>query len=72
MSALNKNKEPACGEWQPIDTAPRNGELFLASFGTGGVLLVRWDRGWELKELFLTPPTHWTPLPKPPTEEITV
>jgi hypothetical protein len=53
--------------WQPLDSAPRDGTQFLAVFGRE-VLLVRWDRGWELGPMFPSPPSHWMPLPKPPTE----
>lgn len=67
---LKRHKFLACGcqEWQPIETAPRDGTWLL--LWDGGCRLIghfyppegRWDNadGDELK------PTHWTPLPEPP------
>ncbi len=58
-------------EWQPIETAERQpGEEILGS---------RWYDGRMIKEPFITfwsptlgkfyvDPTHWMPLPEPPTE----
>lgn len=30
-------------EWQPIETAPKDGTLILVSFGSKGVRAVSWD-----------------------------
>ena len=64
-------------EWQPIETAPKDGTVFL-SFGIspdGGVLfaygkgfgVTRWDSGnggrWQGGPAY---PTHWQQLPEPP------
>ena len=35
------------GEWQPIETAPRDGTLILVSFGAKGVRAVSWDDPWS-------------------------
>lgn len=65
-------------EWQPIDTAPKDGTRFLAAWrrliGTdwGYVvmhyrdnrLLVSWDHDY-----LNVKPTHWMPLPEPPKRE---
>ncbi len=63
-------------EWKPIETAPANGEQFLAAvkIGSGWVFHVcyRWEGGpliaWadmEASKTFDTA-THWMPLPNPP------
>lgn len=62
-------------EWQPIETAPRDGTPILA--WNGGVFVVYWESDpgswwvydppcderavWNVKQ-----PTHWMPLPPPP------
>jgi len=68
--------EEAAG-WQPIETAPRDGaEILLcvraepnraARYGVGMVdaLGIKWDWPWSF------PPTHWRPLPAPPTDRVT-
>ena len=61
------------GEWQPIDSAPRHGDLLLHNVTGGWVKIGRFyssgndqslwfksDYGSHLK------PTHWQPLPAPP------
>ena len=75
-------------EWQPIETAPRDGSFFLACGGflyDGGasfeVLRFAGENGTPGQHgpfIWATPcsivsvwaervPTHWMPLPKPPT-----
>lgn len=71
-------------EWQPIETAPRNGEetsqvgpdLLLYYPDTGmleGHYFQRLDKpddlhdGWETCIGFIGEPTHWMPLPPPPS-----
>jgi hypothetical protein len=56
-------------EWQPIDTAPKDGTEVLLTDGkykrTG-----YWARRvgvWSIDAIVaLEPPTHWMPLPEPP------
>jgi hypothetical protein len=55
-------------EWQPIDTAPRDGSKVLGCHGDSKyVVVVYWrgagftDGAWPL-----IPLTHWQPLPDPP------
>ena len=67
---------PLCGEWQPIETAPKDGrrvlvmweywssEPFVAYFKHG-----RWNGEVALSECSDDGPTHWMPLPSPPTPE---
>lgn len=64
-------------EWQPIETAPKDGEDFLALFlfddGSFRYDVSRWC---DARELFTagrpfeedTQPTHWMPLPEPPKD----
>lgn len=62
-------------EWQPIETAPKDGTPILGWWGLDRYFrgaVVRWvdpSRGWELSwsgERLVDPPTHWQPLPPPP------
>jgi Protein of unknown function (DUF551). len=66
------------GEWQTIDTAPKDGTLILcvcmkASNGSedriGTMQVDRWVREYNGFGAFNNrywPPTHWMPLPSPP------
>lgn len=65
------------GEWQPIETAPRDGtELLVSGFEFDEPREGRWvccaeyvNREWvEKSGLSLYPPTHWMPLPPPPSD----
>lgn len=64
-------------EWQPIETAPKDGTRILVFVPDGrsdepGQHLVSWycntwvittdERDWT----FVLEPTHWMPLPEPP------
>lgn len=60
-------------EWQPIETAPRDGTLFLVwadgdyscVWQVGEVLYV--DYTYDLEALtYSSVATHWMPLPAPP------
>lgn len=65
------------GTWQPIETAPTDGTPILAFMptyyqGKGGQAVVLWmdysDRpGWYSAVASIHEPTHWQPLPAPPT-----
>lgn len=69
-------------EWQPIETAPKDGTRILAIVAgrhpdTGEPFIpdvVEWDGGrwfsenwWDDNALYS--PTHWMPLPNPPKQE---
>lgn len=71
-------------DWQPIETAPKDGTAFLATDGDDHSI-VKWDkrRGWvamgdgflaiasqgDTWTSYIEPlPTHWMPLPKPPVQ----
>jgi hypothetical protein len=67
--------------WQPIETAPKDGTRIVALSNKKGLGLpsfIHWDDGaWcgmtyeDEKRLVIYDPTHWMPLPTPPTEETT-
>ena len=71
-------------EWQPIETAPRDGTTILV-WQKGSVEFARWNTGpwnkmprpfwdgtlaalWGKMTARNHPPTHWMPLPPPPAE----
>ncbi len=64
--------------WQPISTAPRDGREILiwvpeSEFEPGYATSARWGGAhWEDNAglpLWVDNPTHWMPLPPPPTQE---
>lgn len=61
-------------EWEPIDTAPKDNQLVLL-YEEGRIYTGRrrvphdyWDWNGEEDGGF-GKPTHWMPLPSPPTQE---
>ena len=63
--------------WQPIETAPRDGMEILAYREYSGITIASWadwisysdldpKSRWENRDGFEIHPTHWMPLPKPP------
>lgn len=58
-------------EWQPIETAPKDGELLVywvcRETGEGFRAVAAWSQwGWISDGDGLIYPTHWMPLPAPP------
>jgi hypothetical protein len=61
-------------DWQPIETAPKDGMLILAYDGQEGYpcAVVRWVAHWGAWAGYysgvdpLDEPTHWMPIPVPP------
>jgi hypothetical protein len=68
-------------EWQPIDTAPKDGSNVLVCIagltGSQGEAFwyqgdeyasgwITWDGANHTRTFYTTPPTHWMPLPEPP------
>jgi len=61
-----------CGEWQPIETAPRDGSTYLVlrcAAPPHTCVGVYYNGKWKPihAELKLRP-THWMPLPPPPAQ----
>lgn len=62
-------------DWQPIETAPKDGTQILACGFRDGVPIIRTTRWrtldgglecWGEFNTYYWPATHWMPLPKPP------
>ena len=57
-------------EWQPIETAPKDGTEMLAFWNRSNVYgIASFDDGrWADETGEVSAPTHWMPLPEPPAE----
>lgn len=62
-------------EWQPIETAPKDGSLILTYDGCNSRVVEWWSEfkywdyigdGFYRSEFSDHDPTHWMPLPAPP------
>lgn len=64
-------------EWQPIETAPKDGTRFLAFWpstnppNVNSTIVTTWWGMYTWETAFITAgdddlPTHWMPLPSPP------
>lgn len=62
-------------EWQPIETAPKDGSAYLGVIAPNGQPFIAFyeeEDGHQCQiqtEPKLHKPTHWMPLPQPPTKE---
>lgn len=58
-------------QWQPIETAPKDGTMVLIAWAGGGYPRTsRWlhnSQGWAVATTQTLDPTHWMPLPPSPT-----
>lgn len=58
-------------EWQPIETAPRDGAEVLTWNGTSRrIAAYAWDDRWQSEGLPSFVPTHWMPLPEPHSSRV--
>lgn len=72
-----KPTEPVVAGWQTMDSAPKDGSEFVGyDAATGTQHVTHWDQyGWYdpdshyYSETEPFQPTHWTPLPTPPSQE---
>lgn len=58
-------------QWQPIETAPKDGQHILIAMPSGTIVSAVWYAGgWEVDHTGSDEQhaTHWMPLPEPPTE----
>jgi hypothetical protein len=57
-------------EWQPIETAPKDGTEILTYREAGLMAVAVWDPFWKgwicVDGAALMAVTHWQPLPEPP------
>jgi len=83
---VKKNMPAMPHQWQPIETAPKDGTVILIAEFTRpvwSVVSAKWCKEWHepswdtiSKHCLYNNPTHWMPLPPPPapspwTENIT-
>jgi hypothetical protein len=55
-------------EWQPIETAPKDGSFVIVRLGNSEVFSAQWTQnGWHAaSDIGWVRATHWMPLPAPP------
>ena len=59
-------------EWQSIDTAPRDGTTVLLASPRGRMANGNWHQTYGVWSwpYVLIEPTHWMPLPDPPSQAV--
>lgn len=81
MATIKTDKGEIClereiGDWQPIETAPKNGSCILAwceQYHSPVTMKYYGNLGWMIDYdlgRMKYQPTHWMPLPKPPIKDI--
>lgn len=70
----SEKDEPNADDWQPIETAPKDGRAVLLADKDGDLEICKWreeDRHWATTWSGgeFVRPAHWRPLPKPPARE---
>ncbi len=58
-------------EWQPIETAPKDGTIIIIPDAVWGVIATKWMNhnginAWWTRGRYLRHPLYWMPLPEPP------
>jgi hypothetical protein len=63
-----KHTPETMSEWQPIETAPKDGTVILAWRKHATIpMIVRFYYGeWDSDGVHVSHLTHWMPLPEPP------
>ena len=58
-------------EWQPIETAPKDGKTEVIVCEFGFIYIGIFDKEGFCKDMYGVGlhPTHWMPLPKPPIHD---
>lgn len=76
VDVIKRIKELEAQQWQPIDSAPKDGTKILVchedKHGNKEVLAAHWGSGcWQTGFAFegIRYTTHWMPLPSPPKEQ---
>jgi hypothetical protein len=75
LMELGRVRPPPQSAWRPIETAPKDGLKDILVWQKGFIGMAVWqpiyDRGfgWVTNTGFQVEPTHWQPLPEPPTGE---
>jgi hypothetical protein len=82
QAVLAMKREIIADGWQPIETAPMDGSKIWATYYNQGSIIPVWTHPayWHSQKKdwravgsngsTLLIPTHWMPLPKPPTNQI--
>jgi hypothetical protein len=70
LSAWIAGKESKSADWQPIETAPKDGDVLLWEPGRPVVVGNYYKGYWAEDDGWAFDPTHWMPLSAPPAQEV--